>query len=213
MSVKSYRVLVKDATQAQMVEYLRKVQGLGNSQPHTTEAKLRAKLAEFGIEDDDYINLPDDGEADREEARLAKQEASVSLDGDTLIIEVVGYERAKAKATEMGGVLIGTNGKPLRYTEFTNWPKGLIMIPRTGDFDGKHDVPVAPNGRQMFIPRGRDVEVAEPYILALMDAEGIEYVQEESGGAMTPTKIQRHSLVVKQLPTYTIAVPAEARAA
>ncbi|MEQ8394987.1 hypothetical protein [Thalassobaculum sp.] len=206
---KDYRVLAGQATQEQLVAYLSKIQGLPNIQPNTSLEKLRAKVKELGIEDDDYINMPDDGEADREEARLSRQETVIDVSGDNVTVTVMGYEAARDRAKELGGVLVGTDGKPLRYVDFNNWPKGKILIPKTNDFDGKHDVPVAPNGRQMFIPRGQDCEVAEPFIMALMEARGTDYTQEENGGAMIPTEVQRHSLIVKRLPEYTILVPRE----
>ncbi len=211
-----YQILAREATREQLVDYLIKVQGIPGFHPATGIEKCRAKLLELGIGEDDWINLPDDGAADREAAKLAKQPAAIeaNLEGaDT--IAATGYEAARDLAAALGGVLIGSDGKPLRYTDFTNWPKCLVMIPRTTDYDGKYDVPVACGGRQIFVPRGRDVELAEPFVLALLDATGIEYTQDEAGGNMTPTEVQRHSLMVKRPATYTIALPSktEARAA
>jgi hypothetical protein len=208
-----YRVKASDATQEQWILYLTKVQNLKNVQPNTSLDKLRAKGKELGFDDDDYINLPDTGEADREEARLARQPRTVNIDGNTVTYTEVGYEKAKALADEVDGVLIGTDGKPMRYVDFNNWPKGTVLIPQTRDYDGKHDVPVAPNGRQMYVPRGKDVEIAEPFIDALKDAIGLEYEQVENGGAMIPREVQRHSLIVKRLPEYTIVAPARSAAA
>ena len=209
---KSYRVRVGDATKDQLFAYLSKVVNVPGLQPATGEDKLRAKLAEMGLEPDDEINMPDDGEADREAAKLSRQDVKVDLTGDTITYEVVGYEKARDKANEVGGVLVGTDGLPLKFNMFVNWPKGKVLIPEgrgTDHPDGKHPVPVAVNGRQIYVTRGKDSPLAEPFIQALLDAEYIEYERDMEANAMIPRKVPRHAVQVKELPTYKIVAPAK----
>lgn len=93
-------------------------------------------------------------------------------------------------------------GKEMNAVKSSKDPKVTIMIPLSEKEGGDRPVPVGVNGKQMLLPRGKDIVIPYRYYEALLNAVKTEHVQDPNDDQyeIKSREVPAYGFQVKRMP-------------
>ena len=190
------RIAIKDATAAQMRNYVAEKYGIDVH--HTSNrASMLAKLRDLDPGHGEDIDLKEDVSETALEPETGKQAEQSEYEK---VLTAAGMPEDEIKALFDGTYVVQTSAG---RRELPTGPEAdklwcTLRLARSEGVGGNDPVPVGLNGRIQLIPRGEDVEVRVPYVEVLQHAQKIIYdeVMEADG--------IRSRMVPRVVPNYPI---------
>ncbi|MFN8829160.1 MAG: hypothetical protein ACK50Q_18570 [Labrys sp. (in: a-proteobacteria)] len=155
------KIPIDQASAAELRKYATEVLGMADIKEHMNSQTLRAKIMHVTSADTIQVTVSD-READEPIREPSQPRTAISL--------------------EPGNEEGDTDGAPANERYFH------VIINVDSGPGGKEPVPLNPNGRNMYVPRGKACWIPEAHFEVLKNATTITYHQENSQGDLIATE-------------------------